>query len=259
MKTFLLVLCLVAMTASQSFAAVAQDTFAHSTCTNDAACGGTGTTLTYAITVGSGSNRQLGVYVWVTCGGGNPARSVSGVTYAGTTLTQIDSFNPRADLRGYLFDWPTASQPTSGTNNIVVTLSGALVAGACAGTASLLSNALAVTGNHQSTTFSSFNHNSAASGTALSVTISTSNGGDFGFQTGCSGSGLTSTTQTSLYTPEGDANESCGTQGSATATGGTTAFDWTASGSDVWGMMGAAFKDAGGAVTQRAAPPFVFQ
>jgi hypothetical protein len=254
MKTWLfsfLLLLTVYMTQTQ---AAAIDATAHASCSSDAGCT-TSSTLSYNITVGAGSNRQLAVFTFISCGGGHTAPTVTGVTYNGTTLTQQTTLSPAVDRRGYLHTWPTGSQPTTGTLAVVVTLSGPIIAGNCVTFGALESAAVSATAVNQSSTLTSSNTNSGT-GTALTVTIGASGASDLGIQSACQGTSLTSTTQTSAFTPAGPGATSCGIHGLATAAGGTTAFDWTAGGSDSWIMLGAAFKDVNS--TRRPSLPIFF-
>lgn len=83
----------------------------------DSSSGGAGSTstLTFSHTC-SGTNRLLLVSVTVP-----QASSVTSVTYNGVSMTGITSQNAPLDLRAYLY---YLINPTSGANNVVVTLNG---------------------------------------------------------------------------------------------------------------------------------------
>jgi hypothetical protein len=250
MMVRLFILLIAILSPSWSWAAVAYDASASSQCdaTADATiaeCTSVRTVLTYSLTVGSGSNRQLGVMTFVGCRSSGTAPAVTSVTYAGTTLTQQTSNTTNAPRKGYLHTWPTGSQPTSGANNVVVTVDTDLITGCGDSYGNIMSGAIAVTGVDQSTTLSSSANNTGTSGTSLTLTIGTSGANDLGIHGGCTGSTMSSTTETSRYTTEYTEN-SCGSMGGATASGGDTSFSWTSAASDSWVMVGGAFKESGG-------------
>lgn len=224
-------------------AQVALTTTAHSSCTQ-ATCATGGTTLTYAIDVGSGSNRQLAVFAFIGCGGVEVAPTITGVTYAGTSLTSIISnVSPASSRRGYLFAWPTGSQPTSGLNNVVVTLSADLNLTCNGGTRTLHSGAFAVTGVDQSTTFASTNSSTGA-GASATLTLAGSSANDLGVNSLCAGDGITSSTETEQWQVD-DTNSSCNSEGGATSTGTDNSLSWSIP-SDSWIMLGGKFLAAGG-------------
>jgi hypothetical protein len=100
-------------------AAVTYDNSAGTNCT-PGAC----TSITYSLTVGSGSNRALIVWVFIS-GSGNyaAAPAVTAVTYAGVSLVQISVINTtNYEAHSELWALPAGTQPTSGANNVVVTL-----------------------------------------------------------------------------------------------------------------------------------------
>ena len=69
-----------------------------------------GTSLTFSYTVGTGSDRILFVGV-------ESNVAISGVTYAGTAMTLIDSSQNGTDLTAYLF---YLIAPSTGANNVVI-------------------------------------------------------------------------------------------------------------------------------------------
>lgn len=88
----------------------------------------TGTSLTYSHTTGTDNNRILFVAVR---GGGGEGDRVSGVTYAGQSLTKIGTATEPGDLIVVTLWYLVA--PATGANNVVVSLSSSgFVASDCA-------------------------------------------------------------------------------------------------------------------------------
>ncbi len=77
------------------------------------------TSLTYAHTVGTGSNRILFVGTW-----GDTTDVITGATYAGVNMTLIGKVQCPADRWAYLF---YLVNPASGANNVVVSASTSIV------------------------------------------------------------------------------------------------------------------------------------
>ncbi len=200
-------------------------------------------TLTYAHTVGSGTSKELGVFAFVGCNTGDTAPTVTGITYNGQALTSIVADTTNAAWKGYLFAWPTGSEPTSGAHNVVVTLSGNLTSCTLGGVKSIQSWAASAQGVDQTTTFTS-SGSASGTGAAAALTLSSSQAGDLGIEAVCGGNGVTSTTETVQVTNTFTHN-GCGSLGGATAGGTDTSFSWVVP-ADHWILIGAAFKGATG-------------
>lgn len=243
----LLIVLALLVSARQVSAQVTFDAFANSFCDGSGTvCTGAGaTTLTYALTVGAGSNRALAVVLTVGCAGAETAPAISTVKFDPTgtnqSLTQIETVSPASSRRGELWALPAGTQPTSGTHNIEIIMASGL--DACAGSSRLSSGAFAVAGVDQTTTFTDTNINSG-SGTSATLTLTGSGANDLGFHGVCAGNGLTSTTETSRWSVS-DTNTSCNSSGGATAAGSDTSFSWSIP-SDSWIMVGGAFKASTG-------------
>lgn len=232
-----------------ALAAVAYDNAASAYCSNQSPpiCA-SDTTLSYTITVGNNPNRQLGVDVFVGCNSGETAPAISSVTdtEAGVTLTQTASVNPNASRRGYRYRFPAGSQPTVGTNTIVVTLSSPLTNCNNSAEDDLTSWALSAYNVDQTTPDASTPATNSGSGTSATVTGFTSGANDLGMSGMCSGTETTGTTETQRTGPTGTSHNACGAVSGATAAGGDTSFSWTLP-SDSWTTIGSAFKEVSAA------------
>ena len=193
----------------------------------------------YPLTVGSQSNRALAVFVNIGTEG-DTSPTVSGVTYAGVALTQIvHKVGTDGHSIGDLWALPAGTQPASGTNNVVITLSGPL-----GYDQSLRSGAISAYNVDQTTTFTSTGSNAGKSASAT-LALASSGANDLVIDSACNGTGLTSTPQSELWKYNEQDLSYCGTEGGAWAGGGTTSLSWTVP-NDWWIMVGASFKAAAG-------------
>lgn len=228
-----------------SWGAVATDAFSHDQCNATAdQCTVSDTTLSFAHTNGA-SVSNIAVAVYVGCGSASTAPTVSSVTYAGTTLTQIQSVNPATGRIGYLYGWPSGSSPTTGTNNIVITLSSSILT-ACGGTSGgILSGiGMSVTGSDTTSQYVTSGTNSG-SGTTASLTMSSNPTGSMGFSTGCSGNGVTSSTEGTIDVTDTDTGNSCGTSFGMDVAPTDASWSFTIP-SDSWITAGLVFAASGG-------------
>lgn len=224
---------------SLSLAAVAIDTsnnFACGVATGDSACTSVGS-LTYALTVGTGSNRALAVFVFSLADAG--AR-VNLVTYANVNLIRITSQRLRDgvnDVFGEMWALPPGTQPTSGTNNVVITMD--------SNSNQIFSGAIAVTGVDQTTTFSSYSGNDngpVGLTSSLSTTLSSSGANDLIIEAACTGGNFSGTTETSLYTDNVDGSNKCNNSAAATNAGGKATPLQFSGATDWFVMIAASFK-----------------
>jgi hypothetical protein len=193
------------------------------------------------LTVGSGANRALAVVVFLDGNVGSGTLSVKSVTYAGVSLNRIYYHSPSFYMgtRVELWSLPAGTQPTSGTNNVVVnwTDSGLVTP------QNVHSGAFSATGVDQKVPFSSFFATDGASNvtTSANVSLPYSGANDLPFSMVCNGSGVTSSSQTTQWTNNISNGATCDNDGGATATAGTTTFTWAIS-DDLWVAFAAAFK-----------------
>lgn len=198
----------------------------------------------YPLTVGAGANRALAVFAYVGTKGGVAEPTVSSVSYAGVALTQILTKSPATNANAYLYALPAGTQPTSGTGNVVITLSGLMMPDSGGARGDFQSGAISVTGVDQSTTFTS-SASASGSSTTPSVTLASSGANDLVIQSIGSNGTLNTTPQTQRWKYTSALADSFQTCGGATAAGGTTSLSWTyTSGSHVWAMLAASFKAA---------------
>lgn len=223
----------------------AQVTYDNATNATDAcplnACGGT--TQTVSFTVGSGANRQIAVFASIGCNSGITASTVSTVTYAGVSLSQTVHRSPAASRYVDLWTLPAGTEPTSGTNNIVLTYS---ASSSCSGGTEIgvrKMGAISVAGVDQTTTYTATNGNDGTS-TSASVTLSSSGASDLVVHSTCGGSTLSSPTGTQRW-HDGNQLTSCNDGNGATAAGGTTTVSSSLA-SDTWVIVAGSFKAAGG-------------
>jgi len=210
------------------------------------AAGGAVGSLTYALTVPAGTDRALIVSVQLgsDCAG-TAVPTVSGVTYATVALTRITSIlgTPCAPGTTRSEQWQLVA-PATGTNNVVVTLSGATQS-------SIHSGALLFTGVHQTTPVRAFNSASGgpASGNGASSTVNvTSAAGDMVVNTVGQGCGITSAGQTQRFLN----NVNCGTtlnnSGGSTAPGAASVtMTWTFTSADEWQTISSALQPSSSA------------
>jgi hypothetical protein len=211
--------------------------------TSTATCVGTGCFgLTFALTVGSGgTNRALGVFVSAAANSGNTEATVSSIAYNGVNLVQKIHAVPSSERWIDLWTLPDGTQPATGTNNVVVTLTGALVGA----NDRLTAGAISLMGVDQTSQLTSTSTNSG-SGTALSVTLGSSGANDLAAASACNGTSLSTThTGTQFYASGDDSLTACNTNAGITASGGTTSLTWTG-GNDTWTFIAASFKAVAG-------------
>ena len=201
---------------------VAVDTVSTST-------GGPATSLTWSHTV-SGSNRLLVVGVTM-----RAYQTISSVTYAGTGLTKSGAVqagtgnNPRTEI-WYSKDF----EPTTGTNNIIVTPSGSEY---------MEAGAISFTGVYQTTPLGPFASNYAASGSPSTVAV-TSATGDIvldvlKFWNG-SGESTKDASQTQRWYLSSDGGHKGG--GSTKAGAGSVTMSWTRTDNNAWSHAGVSVK-----------------
>lgn len=229
------------MLPSVSWGAVATDAFSHGQCLAPVcATGATQITVSHTNTA---SVSNIAVAVYVSCGSGQTSPTVTGVTYAGTALTQVQAVSPVAARRGYLFGWPSGSAPTTGANNIVVTLSGSLNT-ACDADAMLSAIGMSVTGSDTSSQYVTSTTNSGT-GTTASLSPSSNPTGAMGFSTGCSGNGVTSSTEGTIDATDTNTLSSCGTAFGMDVAPTDASWSFTIP-SDSWLTAGLVFNASGG-------------
>jgi hypothetical protein len=197
--------------------------------------------ITYPMTVGSGSNRQLVIFNFVSAACGNAEPTVSSVTFDGVALTKV--ITEASECVGSdhtMWTMPAGTQPASGTHDIVVTLTGTLT-----NRGRLRSNAMSFINVHQTTTFSASPVSATGSGTALAVTIGASGANDLVINGACTGNWFTGAGQTQIMLNTGSTYNGCDNDATGSAVGGTTSQTWTSNNNDHWSMIGAALKAAG--------------
>ncbi|MGE4133574.1 MAG: hypothetical protein AB7F86_18200, partial [Bdellovibrionales bacterium] len=214
----------------------------HAVAALDATAGVSGVSeISMPLTVASNSNRQLAVFVYVgnICGVSTPA--TTSVTYAGVALTLITSATNGSCTgnRVELWAMPAGTQPSTGTNNVIVTLASPVTGY----TDNLRVGAVSAYNVHQTTTFTSTVTNSGNSATA-SATLSSSGANDLVIGGAYAANNMTTTGHTILY-QEGfwDWPGMAAARGFRAA-GGTTALSYNVTASDYWIMLGASFKAA---------------
>lgn len=223
----------------------AQVTYDNSTSATDTclsqACGGT--TQTVSFTVGSGTNRQIAVWASIGCNSGFTAATVSTVTYAGVGLSQTVHRSPAASRYVDLWTLAAGTEPTSGTNNIVITYSSSTSCSGGTEDGQRKMGAISVAGVDQTTTYTATNGNDGT-GTSASVTLSSSGASDLVVHSTCGGSTLSSPTGTQRW-HSGNEKTTCNDGNGATATGGTTTVSSSLA-SDTWVIVAGSFKAASG-------------
>jgi hypothetical protein len=213
----------------------------------ETACGGGGLTLTYAVTVGTGANRALAVFTELGCNSTSATTSISGITYAGVALVQNfgTAVTPASCsatcLRVDLWNLPPGTQPTSGTNNVVVTKAASQCSGATP--QSLQSGAFAVAGVDQTTVYTA-TKDAFGNSTSASVTLSASGANDLVVFSACNGTSVAlngNNVGTQRYRNNTSTHTTCDSAAGASAPGGNLTLSWTTS-SDKWGIGAASFK-----------------
>src|SRR5258708_642902 len=236
----LALLCFVLFLMTLPATVRAQVTYDNSAYGQD--CGGGCTTsLTYSLTVGAGSNRALAVWVFISTTGFLAAPEVSSITYAGVSLIPIKiSKSNVIGVRLELWALPAGTQPTTGTNNVVVTLNN------IGQMNSMHSGAISVAGVDQTQTFASLQSSIGSVQTSVSMTIPYTGANDLVFDAVCAGASVDSTSQTQRFINNVNNSTTCNNSGLATAAGGTTYVTWNVNnaGLDYYGRIGGSFHAA---------------
>jgi hypothetical protein len=235
----LIVLCLVLFMMVLPTTGRAQVTYDNAASSNCGVC----SSVTYSLTVGSGSNRALAVWVFLSRNGNYPSYPyVTSITYAGVALIPIATRSGTNLLYGRAELWalPAGTQPTSGTNNVVVTLN------STANMNSMHSGALSAAGVDQTHTFTSIQTDSIENTSTGYMTLPLSGANDLVFDGVCAGSSVDSTSQTQRVLNNVDSSTACNNDGIATATGGTVYLSWAVNGAgaNTFHMVGGSFHAA---------------
>lgn len=189
----------------------------------------TGTTLTFSHTTGSGSNRSLDVFCTISGGSATVQPAIlTGVHATAQSLSEVATAGANYRIR----HWSLANgtQPTSGTNNIVIVLAAGLTT-----TQSVLScSAVSTSGVSQTTQFSDSGDAASGADTSAEWSMTTIASGDLGLIAVCNGTSVgTSTNATVRFDATDDGNGACNTIGVATAVPGVSSGVWTV-GNDSW-------------------------
>lgn len=185
------------------------------------------TSLTYALTVGSGTNRVLWVGFIVNRVG---APTISSVTYAGVAMTATSNSPNSTGQFLYVYYLPN---PASGANNVVITLNSSIEIHSCA---------VSYTGAAQTGIPDAVATQTAGSGTSatLSATTVANNTWMFGiFRNDSAGHGSAGTGTTQRVKITGQA--SCDDSGSALTPAGSHSIQETWAGSATNYSLGASF------------------
>jgi hypothetical protein len=216
----------ILLVAELANAAVALDSFSNSSC-GDAgvACLSGGTTLSYPLTVGAGSDRALAVATAIVA---DFNEEVTGVTFNGISLTRVLARTSEVGSEKVdLWVLPIGTPPPSGTFNVVVT------AGPTGPTA-IRSGAFSVTGVDPVTPFTGLAAIARgfdgvfASGEQVETTLKIPSSGpnDLVISYICNGDSIVSTPQTQRWINNTDNSSSCNNDAGATAPGGATSLSW---------------------------------
>jgi len=204
-------------------------------------CDSSGSTaLTASLTVASGSNRGLVVAIAVAGTSSDTVPGVSTVTCesGAQSLSQL-AFKESSAGKYYLAAWGKNNyQPTVGSVSCTVTLASAI-----SGNITFSVGLLAVTGANQTTLVYSGTGGTGAgaanTGTAANFTLPANNANNLGINLVCDGTDGTFTPGSGITSRayHGDNNNACGSFEIATATGATTALNWTVP-NDSWVNLG---------------------
>lgn len=201
-------------------------------------------TLTFAHITGSGSNRAMVVGCSVSAGSAAVMPNISTITYAGVGLSLLAKQDANFDT--YLYTLPNGTQPTTGNNNVVVTLASAFTG------VTIDCVALTVTGVDQTTTWTVSDCTGSGNSATASCTLGSSGSSDLVIVGECNGTSIG--TPTGAITRQAFHNSSlgaCDSFGMGTAAGSTTAISWNNNGNDHWEILAAAFKAVSGATLGR--------
>lgn len=194
---------------------------------------GSPTSLTFSHTNGSGSKRLL-----VVCIAYQDTTSATGVTYNGVAMT----FVARASQNFTSSEIWYLANPSTGANNVVITMSGA--------TSYITATANSFTGVAQ-TSLTDGSNTATGSSTTASVDVTTGRDNSWvidcvAIQTNTGDITLTvGSGQTQRSNQTNSSQERQGTSTEPTTTAGTVTMDWTLSISRNWSTVGFAFKEAG--------------
>jgi len=209
----------------------------------------TPTTVTWAHIV-TGSNTALVVFVGVGQDSGSDAtKTISGVTYNGVAMTQIGTpKHTNNSTSGYLACYGLIN-PTTGTNNVVVTFASAPSTAQC--------GSVSFTGANQTTAFGT--PVTAAGNTALATAAVASNTSGNIIAFGVDGGNTIGATPTSPATKRWLANFGFSSAGGCSAcatipsTGSSVTCSWSLS-TDFWALIAVEVLAAGGAAAASAVP-----
>lgn len=206
---------------------------------------GPATVLTIAHVTGTNTNRAMEIPICVAASSGTVVPVITSVVHATSQNLSAVPSSKKFDSTGtnyYCELWalPAGTQPTSGTNNVVITVASTLPSNGWI-------NAMVITASDvdQTTTLSISPGGNNGAGTATSLTLAASGASDLVFSVSCGGSDFTGTNQTTRGAQSGGGAGACGSMQASTAVGGTTSLGDTLA-SDSWIKIGAAFKDVGG-------------
>jgi len=138
-------------------------TFAVDSGSSGTTASDTASSITVSHTTGSGSNRLMLVGISYN---NDDYETVTGVTYNGTSLTQVGTVNNSDDARVCIY---SLVAPDSGTHNVIINFSDALNDGAIAGVVTF-------TGVDQSTPLGTFASSTGDDSTPATVNISSASG-----------------------------------------------------------------------------------
>lgn len=222
--------------------AAAFDAVSSGKCVSSACTGGS-KVLTYSHTTGAGANRAMAVGVCITGDSAANMPATSSVTYAGVGL--VSKHKRQVGTTKYyceLWSLPDGTQPTSGANNVIVTLAAIQPSASDV----MVSIAVTATGVDQTTAWTSSANGNDGTGTSATLTITGSGANDLGVHFACNGTSVSTTVgagETSRTVTATDTGGACNTMGGATAVGADTAFSRTV-GNDSWIIIGGALKAA---------------
>lgn len=197
-------------------------------------------TNTMSINAGTGSNRLL---VVIFCQRGNPLRTYSTVTYNSVAMTKVTTVGTETaetiDLEVTI--WYLIA-PTTGTNNLSLTMSG---------TTTVEAMAFVIEGVDQTSPLDQEVNGSGTNDTAMSISITPTVDNEF-IVGGIVHEAATALTvgsgETSLYDTDQGAWVTSGSYVIQT-TKGTQAVNWTAGAGDNWAGLTASFKEAASGTT----------
>lgn len=176
-----------------------------------------------------GTNRYLQVFITTDAEADTPVS----VTYNGDAMTQIASRVDRANCESFLYE---LINPDSGTNTITVTMGT---------TGNIICSAISFVDVHQTTPSGTPSTESANSGTAPSLDISSASDEIVADYVSTLGGAATLTVGASQTERTNLSQSASHTQGSSTETGaGTTTMSWTISGAQKFNHIAVAVKPA---------------